>query len=111
MLGWGHLPNPAQKPHIRKKTGDKQPENRLTEPQAGLALDQMEGCQPAPPPPWEAPAGRVVARVCLPHQSSGGSRAAVAVELFPWVPKAPCAVSSSCQNAWIGTSLEETPQG
>lgn len=107
----GHLPNGAQKPHIRKKTGGKQPENRLTEPQAGLALDQMEGCQPAPRPPREAPAGRVVARVCLPHRSSGGNRAAVAVEFFPWVPKAPRVVSSSCQNAWIGASLEETPQG
>ena len=28
-----------------------------------------------------------------------------------WVPKAPRVVSSSCQNAWIGASLEETPQG
>lgn len=64
-----------------------------------------------PPPPREAPEGRVVARVCLPHRSSGGNRAAVAVEFFPWVPKAPRVVSSSCQNAWIGASLEETPQG
>lgn len=77
VLGWGHLPNPAQKPHTPKKTSDKQPENRLTEPQAGMALDLggpgvEGGCEGAPPP-----------------LELGGSREAVAVTSSHAFPRHP----------------------